>query len=174
MFTNNPYAQAGWYNPQNPHSINGQPWNANAPHPPTFGALPSQSGSTTTKLTFEFPDVLNCSVTGPGGKTYLSIVSHNTSTLISKPSGEPVARIEWQAQPWIEIRNVVERQLVSTWLPLSADLRWVHCGDHLSVWPMRWAATEPWLSVGALMLGSLGTDQSSYVLFRWSWWPNCS
>ncbi|KIK02655.1 hypothetical protein K443DRAFT_511697 [Laccaria amethystina LaAM-08-1] len=139
MFTNNPYAQAGWYNPQNPHSINGQPWNANAPHPPTFGALPSQNGSTPTKLTFEFPDVLNCAVTGPGGKTYLSIVSNNASTLISKPNGEPVARVEWQAQPLVEIRNVVGRQLVSSWLPLSADhsYRTMTVGGRAYAWVPR-------------------------------------
>jgi hypothetical protein len=44
------------------------------------------------------------------------------STIITKRNGDPVARIEWNAHPWVEIPNVVERQPVSQWLPLSADM----------------------------------------------------
>jgi len=56
MFTNNPYAQGGWRNPQNPHPINQSPWRPNSSHPPTFGALqvPNLNEKTASVLTFEF------------------------------------------------------------------------------------------------------------------------
>ena len=59
MPRNNSYAQGGWHNPQNPHSIDGQVWNANASRPPTFGALPAFSSSPPTYLVSEFANVLN-------------------------------------------------------------------------------------------------------------------
>ena len=124
-YTNNPYAQGGWYNPQNPHSINTQPW-LHYSDPATYGVLPSVETTAPTELTFEFspthPDILNCSITGPGSQTYLSAMSVQYSTIITKRNGDPVARIEWNAHPWVEIPNVVERQLVSEWLPLSSDM----------------------------------------------------
>ena len=124
-YTNNPYSQGGWYNPQNPHSINTQPW-LHYSDPVTYGVLPSVETTAPTELTFEFspthPDILNCSVTGPGSQTYLSAMSVQYSTIITKRNGDPVARIEWNEHPWVEIPNVVERQLVSEWLPLSFDM----------------------------------------------------
>ena len=44
------------------------------------------------------------------------------ATMITKRNGDPVARIEWNAYPWVEIPNVVDRQPVSQWLPLYADM----------------------------------------------------
>lgn len=124
-YTNNPYAQGGWYNPQNPHSINSQPW-LHYSHSPTYGVLPSVEVAPSAKLSFEFspthPDILNCTVTGPGSQTYLSAMTVQYATIITKRNGDPVARIEWNAHPWVEIPNVVDRQLVSQWLPLSADM----------------------------------------------------
>lgn len=122
MLTNNPYAQGGWHNPQNPHSINDQGWNSNASHPPTFGALPAFTSSPPTNLVFEFTDVLNCAVKGPGGKPYLVIATNQTSTTITKPNGEPVARVGWQTHPWVEVVNIINRQTTSLWLQLSSDL----------------------------------------------------
>ncbi|EDR00903.1 uncharacterized protein LACBIDRAFT_333766 [Laccaria bicolor S238N-H82] len=124
-YTNNPYAQGGWYNPQNPHSINSQPW-LHYSHPATYGVLPSVETTPPTKLSFEFspthPNILNSSVTGPGSQTYLSAMSVQYSTIVTKSNGDPVARIEWHTHPWVEVPGVVDRQLVSQWLPLSADM----------------------------------------------------
>ena len=79
-----------------------------------------------TKLTFEsshtHPKILNCSIIGPGRQTYLSAMSVQYATIITKRNRDPVARIEWNAHPWVEIPNVVDRQPVSQWLPLSADM----------------------------------------------------
>jgi hypothetical protein len=123
---NNPYAQAGWYNPANPHSINSKPWTHNSSHPPTYGILPSVEVAPVTKMIFEFShthsDILNCSIIGPGCQTYLSAMSVQYATIIIKRNGDPVARIEWSAHLWVEIPNVVDRQPVSQWLPLSADM----------------------------------------------------
>ena len=123
---NNPYAQAGWYNSENPQSINNQPWTHNSSHPPTYGVLPSVEVAPVTKITFEFshthPDILNRSIISPARQTYLSAMSVQYATIITKRNGDPVARIEWNAHPWVEIPNVVDRQPVSQWLPLSADM----------------------------------------------------
>ena len=76
MYTNNPYAQGGWYNPENSRSINNGPWCPNALHPPTFGALPP-SKTNPSILTFEFssfqPDILNSVVTGPDNREFFQI-----------------------------------------------------------------------------------------------------
>jgi hypothetical protein len=128
MFGNNPYAAGGWYNPQNPLSINGggHPMFPNAAPPPTFGALPPASYTTST-LKFEFtpaqPDILNSTVNGPNGTTYLRIATQNGVTVITKPRNESLARIEWQATPIVEIRNVIPKANASQWLRLSQDQR---------------------------------------------------
>ncbi|KAH6907010.1 hypothetical protein BKA70DRAFT_1491839 [Coprinopsis sp. MPI-PUGE-AT-0042] len=114
MFGNNPYAAGGWYNPQNPLSINGggHPMFPNAAPPPTYGALPPANYSTST-LKFEFtpaqPDILN------------STSRRNGVTAIMKPRNESLARIEWQATPIVEIRNVIPKANASQWLRLSQD-----------------------------------------------------
>ena len=99
MPRNNPYAQGSWHIPQNPHSINGQGWNANASRPPTFGALPAFTSSPPTYLVFEFANVLNY--------------------------GEPVAGVGLQSHTsGLEVVNIVNQQATSLWLQLSSDLRY--------------------------------------------------
>ena len=112
MPRNNSYAQGGWHNPQNPHSItNGQEWNAtNAEsRPPTFGARPAFTSSPPTYLELEFANVLNF--------------------------GEPVAGVGLQSHPsGLEIINIVDQQATSLWLQLSSDLRYYARFQHLLWW----------------------------------------
>ena len=109
MPRNNSYAQGGWHNPQNPHSINGQGWNANASRPPTFGALPAFTSSPPTYLVFEFANVLNY--------------------------GELVAVVGLQSHPsGLEIVNIVNRQASSLWVQLSSDLRYYTRFQNLLWW----------------------------------------
>lgn len=125
MFTNNPYAQGGWYNPQNPASINDEPWRAGLAHPPTFGALPTFDKPSSV-LTFNFssfnPDFLNCIVTGPGNTKYFEISTNpNTNkTTISKP-GAQMGTIEWREHPIIEAPGLITRQLSLDFLKVSND-----------------------------------------------------
>lgn len=128
MYGNNPYALAGWPNPQNPLSVTANPWFPNAPQGPTFGALPSPTNSSSGRYSFEFtpvnPNILNCTVVGPGNNIYFRIVTTNDGvTTIFKPRDQAMARIEWGGELAVEIKDVVPRQRVSQWLPLSADQR---------------------------------------------------
>ncbi|TFK20103.1 hypothetical protein FA15DRAFT_600322 [Coprinopsis marcescibilis] len=153
MFTSNPYAQGGWYNPQNPLSINGSahphPWFPNASLPPTFGALPTVTYPTNT-LSFEFspaqPDILICFVVGPNRTTYFKVVTPNGATLILMPRDDGMVRIEWQAEPKFEIRNVIPNVYALQWVRLSQDQSyrtmsvggrnvWAPCGGAIIV---RW------------------------------------
>lgn len=128
MFTSNPYAAGGWYNPQNPLSINGggNPWFPNAAPPPTFGALPAVNYSN-SMIQFEFspaqPDILNCTVDGPNRTTYFRVTTVNGVTMVMKPRNEGMARIEWQSEPEVEIRGAIPKVSVSHWLRLSQDQR---------------------------------------------------
>ena len=95
--------------PENPRSINGQGWNANASRPPTFGALPAFTSSPPTYLELEFANVLNF--------------------------GEPVAGVGLQSHPsGLEIINIVNLQATSLWLQLSSDLGYYARFQHLLWW----------------------------------------
>lgn len=126
MYGSNPYAQAGWSNPQNPLSVASNPWFPNAvPQGPTYGALPS-SASSTSLYTFDFtpvhPNLLNCTVVGPGHNVYFRIVTTNDGiTTIFKPNDHAMARIEWGHEPIVDVKDVVPRQRASDWLVLSGD-----------------------------------------------------
>ncbi|KAF8970796.1 hypothetical protein BDZ97DRAFT_2044344 [Flammula alnicola] len=124
MFVNNPYAQAGWYNPQNPHSINQGPWRPNSSDPPTFGALPPLNDKPASVLTFEFtsfnPNVFNCIVTGPKNRKFFEVRTAGGTTVVSKP-GEEFAFIQWNQHPTVEARGVLARQLTKDFLKLSED-----------------------------------------------------
>ncbi|TFK28154.1 hypothetical protein FA15DRAFT_634405 [Coprinopsis marcescibilis] len=123
MHGTNPYAQAGWYNPQNPLSLN----TFSTPTPSVFGALPYPSSQTTlpTVLSFHFvllnPNVLNCMITGPTSIPFLEIVSNAQTTQFRKPDGRVLAAVEWSANPTVEISGALSRRYVSQWMPLSSD-----------------------------------------------------
>ncbi|KAF6758448.1 hypothetical protein DFP72DRAFT_1105195 [Ephemerocybe angulata] len=126
MYGSNPYAQAGWSNPQNPLSVAAYPWFPNAAaQGPTFGALPASTVNG-SRYTFDFtpvqPNILNCTVIGPGHDVYFRIVTTNDGvTTILKPRDQTLARIEWGAESVVEVRDIVPRQRASQWLALSGD-----------------------------------------------------
>ncbi|KAF8162595.1 hypothetical protein B0H34DRAFT_650377 [Crassisporium funariophilum] len=125
MFSNNPYAQAGWHNPQNPYSINGGPWRSNTWHPPTFGALPAPQDNPTSVLTFEFSDfntdILNCLVTGPSHRKFFEIRSTGPGSTSIYKMGDSFAVIQWQRHPTVEARGVLAQQRAGDFLKLSSD-----------------------------------------------------
>ena len=127
MYTNNPYAQGGWYNPQNAHSINNSPWCPNALHPPTYGALPPAQTNSSI-LTFEFssfqPDILNSVVTGPNNREFFTIKTTTPSYTVIYKSGTPFCTINWQTYPTVEAEGILGRQRTGEFLKLSADNRW--------------------------------------------------
>ncbi|KAF9562370.1 hypothetical protein CPC08DRAFT_634182 [Agrocybe pediades] len=124
MFGNNPYAQAGWHNPQNPHSINSCPWRPNSSLPPTFGMLPSPQSKPASVLTFTFtsmnPDIYNCIVIGPNQQKYFEVRTSSGNTVISKP-GSAFAIIGWSQHPTVEANGVLSIQRTRDFVKLSAD-----------------------------------------------------
>ncbi|KAL4269437.1 DUF6593 domain-containing protein [Pleurotus pulmonarius] len=156
MYTNNPYAHAGWPN-ANHNAVN---ISGNAP-PSVFGALPfSGPSSRAAVLAFTFvnftPTIMNCIVMGPDGKPYYRISTDNPAggfTTIQGAAGQNVAVIEWRTVPLIEIHGVVPRQPVSQWVALSPqkDRRfmvikgetyvWIPGGDVISLYLMANAST---------------------------------
>lgn len=129
MYTNNPYAQGGWSNPENSHSINGRPaWNTISAHPPTFGALPPIKHQSTLALTFEFssmnPDILDCIVTGPTNNKLFDIRTIQETTRVSKVDNEVFGIIQWSSHPTVEVlRGVLPQRQTRDFLRLSADRR---------------------------------------------------
>ena len=132
MHGTNPYAQAGWFNPQNPNTINTQSWGISAASGPSiFGALPYPSSQTSlpTVLTFHYvlpkPNVLNCTITGPTSIPYLDVASDGARTIFRRPDGQGIACIEWSSNPTVEIINTVAKQPIGQWIRLSADRAYV-------------------------------------------------
>ena len=127
MFTNNPYAQGGWHNPQNVLSINNAPWVPNAWHPPTFGALPA-SQTNSSILTFEFssfqPDILNSVVTGPNNSEFFTVRTPTPGYTVIYKAGAPFATITWQHNPIVEAGGIITRQRASDFLKISPDNRY--------------------------------------------------
>ncbi|KAF5386872.1 hypothetical protein D9615_002128 [Tricholomella constricta] len=130
MFTNNPYAQGGWYNPENPLSINNGTWGGQSPpQPSVYGALPTASSPSPPKiLTFFFvsfnPTILNSTVVGPQSKKYFDVVTNSPNvgaSTVFRKAGQPFAAIEWITQPAVEIYGVVPPQTAARWLELSRD-----------------------------------------------------
>ena len=127
MNITNPYAQVGWAGTGNS--------NRSAPIPSIFGALPSPFHSSPTPNSihrFEFtgsnPDVQNCTVVGPQSKTYFQILNNTpsqNSTLIQNGDGASIALIQWahSSGALVEVRDIIRRQLVAQWLPLSEDAK---------------------------------------------------
>ena len=128
MYTNNPYAQGGWYNPENSRSINNGPWCPNALHPPTFGALPP-SKTNSSILTFEFssfqPDILNSVVTGPDNREFFRIRTTTPACTVIYKCGTqtPFCTINWQTYPMVEAEGIIGRQRTGEFLKLSGGNR---------------------------------------------------
>ncbi|KDR65217.1 hypothetical protein GALMADRAFT_82133 [Galerina marginata CBS 339.88] len=126
MYTNNPYAQAGWKNPQNVNSINEIPWPKSPVSPPTFGILPSQQDATTIlKFTFTLfnPDICSCLITGPNNLKFFEVSTTGHTTSISKPGGR-FATIQWARRPSVEAKGIIAQQPTAQFLRLSADQKY--------------------------------------------------
>ncbi|KIM46773.1 hypothetical protein M413DRAFT_63589 [Hebeloma cylindrosporum] len=104
-------------------------WNGVGQPPSVFGALPYPSDPNySSMVTFYFtsfnPNILNCSVVGPRAQTYYRIVTDNQMpgySVIKNAEGRNVSLVEWQTLPMIEVRGVLAKQHVRTWLGLTSD-----------------------------------------------------
>lgn len=133
MFTINPYAQAGWYNPENPHSINNATWGSQSPPPASiFGALPTTTPpsppSTITLVFTSFnPTIVDSTVVGPRFQKYFTISTSRSPsghpfTTFYKHNGESVAIVEWRQHPTVHIRDIVPMQSTAHWLRPGPDI----------------------------------------------------
>ncbi|KDR80189.1 hypothetical protein GALMADRAFT_62694 [Galerina marginata CBS 339.88] len=104
-----------------------QVWSGSHPPPSVFGALPYPSDAsafTTFYFTSFNPNILNCTVVGPQAQVYYRIVTDNHMpgyTVLKNAEGKNVSLIEWQTHPMIEIRGLLTKQHVRTWLGLTSD-----------------------------------------------------
>ncbi|KDQ58793.1 hypothetical protein JAAARDRAFT_206637 [Jaapia argillacea MUCL 33604] len=97
------------------------------PPPSVFGALPypqsnSSAGVTTLTFTAMNPNILDCLVID-AQSTVQFRVSSNTSPVFSgirDAGGTTIALIEWRAHPTVEIRGIVLKQDVQSWLALTS------------------------------------------------------
>ena len=102
-----------------------------AQSPTVFGALPYPSDPNySSMISFYFtsfnPNILNCSVVGPRAQTYYRIVTDDQMpgyTIIKNGEGRNVSLVEWQTHPMIEVRGILSKQHVRTWLGLTNDRR---------------------------------------------------
>ncbi|KAF5329969.1 hypothetical protein D9611_010509 [Ephemerocybe angulata] len=133
MSVNNPYAQAGWSNPQNPWSVNDNSAQFPAAPPSIYGALPfaaprKQSPLLSFQISGMNPDVLNSIVMGPNARHCFSIATSPASfhqpcvTVVRNDQGAPIARIEWHQRPVVEVENMIPKTMASQLLPLARDM----------------------------------------------------
>ncbi|THU75556.1 hypothetical protein K435DRAFT_706920 [Dendrothele bispora CBS 962.96] len=144
MHCTNPYAQSGWTNSSFPQACS----ELSGLQPSVYGALPftSVSGDTPTFYRFCFiSDGCNFTVVDPPkSKTYFWIMDNTPTTgfmLFQNRDRKIFAVIEWRLSPGtvVEVRDVVKKQLVSSWLALSQDRSYRHMtiGGRSFVWVPR-------------------------------------
>ncbi|KAG6851622.1 hypothetical protein C0991_007497 [Blastosporella zonata] len=146
MFTNNPYAQGGWYNPANPLSINNGTWGSQSPPIPSiYGALPhATTPSPPTIITFHFvslrPNVLNSIIIGPESQKYFDVITNSPNvgaSTVFKKAGQPFAMIEWTSQPMVDVYGIVPLQAAGGWMELSHDQRSIKVHGKWYAWVPR-------------------------------------
>lgn len=109
------------------------PW-PQSPAPSILGALPYPTVShATTLVTYYISSsgshILNSRVIGPDGRTHYTISTDRDMTgytTVKNSQDCPIALIEWKSSPVIEIRGLVSKQPVRSWLRLSHDRRQVN------------------------------------------------
>jgi hypothetical protein len=114
LTSNNPYAQG---------------WSQSGASPSIFGALPaspavSPAGSTTVYFNSLRPTILNCAVVDDKSRTLFTVTTDPNVpgyTVLKDLQGKHIALFEWLGEPKIEIRDVLSKQPMNAWLPLSAD-----------------------------------------------------
>lgn len=135
MSVNNPYAQAGWVNPENPWSINQPQPGRLGGAPSVYGALPQLLvGQTNRPDLLEFqlsgfnPDILNCIVMGPNARHCFSVTTGPPSaqraacTFVKNGTGNVVSTIEWDHTPIVQVTGMVSKCLASALISLSPEL----------------------------------------------------
>jgi len=115
-FTNNPYAQ--WREADN----------GTTPPVSILGALPYPLVQPGCRLiAFRFTSfnltILNSVILGPNSCPCYRIESSAELTALRSLQGEIVSLIEWQATPFVEIKDRLSKQNVNTWLKISSDQR---------------------------------------------------
>ncbi|KAF8155943.1 hypothetical protein B0H34DRAFT_660076 [Crassisporium funariophilum] len=126
MFYNNPFGS--WAEAGQGQSVH-HAWNGGAPAPSVFGALPYPTAPSDSNLvTFYFtsfsPTIFNCTVIGPQAQVYYRVVTDNYMpgyTVIKNAEGKNISLIEWQTHPLIEVRDLLAKQHIRTWLGLTKD-----------------------------------------------------
>jgi hypothetical protein len=101
--------------------------------PSVFGALPYPSDPAYANMVNFFftsfnPNILNCTIVGAQNRPYYTIVTDGQMagyTVIKNSSGHKVSLIEWQSRPMVEIREVLSKQYIRSWLALNSDKRFV-------------------------------------------------
>ena len=97
-------------------------------HSPTYGSLPTFAPppySVIFKLVPAESSILNFTVMGINGQSYLTVCSSDAITTFSRRAVELCASIEWQKHAVVEWSNCIARQRVSHWAPLASDRRCV-------------------------------------------------
>lgn len=135
MYGINPYAQAGWYNPANPTSINESRGPSMQSQPPTFGALPSPDTPAPSTKHFVFTSqrqglLHRCEVFDSSTrlKAYTIKMAQKVYdyTSLQRPDGTPVGHLVWKPEgPEVEVYGSIGAQKAKDWLPLSPDKRLV-------------------------------------------------
>ncbi|KAG5642364.1 hypothetical protein DXG03_002961 [Asterophora parasitica] len=103
-------------------------WPSN-PAPSVLGALPyptlTYSPSLFTYHITNFaPNIFNSQVVAPDGYVQLIVQTDKNNpgyTAIKNTKNSAIALIEWKASPIIEIRGLLAKQEVRSWLRLSSD-----------------------------------------------------
>ncbi|KAF9023263.1 hypothetical protein BDZ89DRAFT_990021 [Hymenopellis radicata] len=128
----NPYAQGGWANPQNQDCISNVPWSLSSPpQPSVYGALPfagepQYAQDTMHRFGFKYEQtILKSIVFGPHNKPCFR-VAHDLPkpgmTTFTDTEGRDFALIDWHdGAPQVEMKGLLEKQAVSSWMPLSSD-----------------------------------------------------
>lgn len=126
-FNVNPYAAAGWYNPENPYSINQPPWCTPAFRQADItGALPTLNptgagGSLVFRYHSQYRDILNSTLLAPNGSDYLEIVTNNHTTYFRKKNATVLASIDWGSEPAVSISGLIDNLPVKRWIPHTPD-----------------------------------------------------
>lgn len=121
--------------------------NAGGSSPSVFGALPYPSDPAYANMTSFFftslnPNILNCTVVGAQNRPQYTITTDGQMagyTTIKNSSGQTVSLIEWQSRPMIEIRGVLPKQNIRSWLALNSDKRFVFVS--VNVLQSQWLTT---------------------------------
>ncbi|EAU89377.2 hypothetical protein CC1G_11073 [Coprinopsis cinerea okayama7 len=92
-----------------------------------FGALPYPTDPANLQ-TFYFtnlnPTIFNSTVVGPRAQPCYQVATDAQNpgyTVIKNAEGRSISLIEWQQHPYVEVRGIVSKRAIGSWLRLSAS-----------------------------------------------------